>query len=525
MKEKLVEEWLIRARERGGIDHAFAQWLISQGHEILWLGHSRTEFGKDIISIAPGGVFHAFQVKDEDIDLKEFRGIRNQVNELVEVPPVHPRIPSGSPHSPHLITSGLFTEEVALQIRAMNEGWAVRERPNLEIVGRNELIPRFVSMSDAFWPERPESIRDFFAFYLTEGQGDFDPKKFSEVLRDLLPIREESTRRKAQRLASVGLLGNYLLNPFERENDHWSLFRGWIMIAAHQAWFAEKTALHPGDWMPSFTLAKGAAQERLVTLANESLTSKGFVPQEVEFDDYTRARNLILASVLAATDLIGRQSSIEGAETAQERIKLLISKKRLFSWGESAVPHLLTIQWYCEKRALKADALSELESVISELCDRNHPRSEDTHFAPPLKSADDVMTDLFTSDAAPVANRRAPGTWSLHALIEFLARRNRRAFLQTMWPAISRLDMLSFEPQSVIDGLTWECPHGHESVRKPNMEQSWKVLVDEAVKERAEILPNILRSDKAFTLMFLLTYPHRLSVALVRSLEAADKER
>ena len=40
MKEKLVEQWLINARERGGIDQAFGQLLTSQGHEILWLGHS-----------------------------------------------------------------------------------------------------------------------------------------------------------------------------------------------------------------------------------------------------------------------------------------------------------------------------------------------------------------------------------------------------------------------------------------------------------------------------------------------------
>jgi hypothetical protein len=276
--------------------------------------------------------------------------------------------------------------------------------------------------------------------------------------------------------------------------------------------------------MPSFTLAKEAAQERLVTLASESLASKGFMPQEVEFDDYTRARNLVLASAIAASDLFGRESSVGGGETPQERIEILLSKNRLFAWGESAVPHLLTVQWYCEKRTLKTDALQELESVISELCERNHPRSEDIHLAPPLKSADDVMTDLFTGDPLPVANRRAPGAWSLQALMEFLARRNRRTFLQTMWPAISRLDMLSFEPQSVIDGLTWECTQGHESVRKPNMEQSWKALVAEAVKDRAEILPNVLRSDRAFALMFLLTYPHRLSAALVRRLETVDKD-
>src|SRR5262245_9461234 len=139
MKQKLVEEWLIRARERGGIDQAFAQWLISQGHQILWLGHSRTEFGKDIISEDPAGRFHAFQTKDEDIDLNELRRINAQVTELVEVPIVHPRVRSGSSHIAHLVTSGLFKEEATARIRAMNEGWASRGLPIVDIVSRNDL--------------------------------------------------------------------------------------------------------------------------------------------------------------------------------------------------------------------------------------------------------------------------------------------------------------------------------------------------------------------------------------------------
>ena len=126
MKQKLVEEWLTRAGERGGIDHAVAQWLISEGHEILWLGHSRTEFGKDIVSKDKDGKFHAYQTKDEDIDLKALRGMRDQINELVEVPIVHPRVPSGSSHVSHLVTSGIIKEEAALQIRALNEGWGTR---------------------------------------------------------------------------------------------------------------------------------------------------------------------------------------------------------------------------------------------------------------------------------------------------------------------------------------------------------------------------------------------------------------
>src|SRR5437588_852587 len=148
MKTKLVEEWLIKARERGGVDLAVGQWLVSQGHELLWLGHSRTEFGKDIVTIDPDGKFHAFQIKNENIDLNELRKIYPQITELVEIPIVHPRVPPGSPHLAHLVTSGLFNEVATAQIRASNEGWNARGKPIVEIIDRNSLIQRFVSMSD-----------------------------------------------------------------------------------------------------------------------------------------------------------------------------------------------------------------------------------------------------------------------------------------------------------------------------------------------------------------------------------------
>ena len=270
MKQKLVEEWLIRAGERGGIDHAVAQWLISEGHEILWLGHSRTEFGKDIVSKHKDGKLHAYQTKDEDIDLKALRGMRDQINELVEIPIVHPRVPSGSSHVSHLVTSGIIKEEAAFQIRALNEGWATRGLGGVEPISRLELIPRFVGMSDAFWPETPSEIRDFLAFYLAEGRGDFDPKKFSRMLKKLFPLNDESGSKKARRLAAVGLLGNYLLNPFEQEGDHWNLFRGWTLIAAHQAWFAERSGLAEKAWRGCFDVAKDAAKHEIMALYAEA---------------------------------------------------------------------------------------------------------------------------------------------------------------------------------------------------------------------------------------------------------------
>ncbi|NOS72761.1 MAG: hypothetical protein HOP33_22905, partial [Verrucomicrobia bacterium] len=511
--------WLTKARERGGIDLAVGQWLISQGHEVLWLGHSRTEFGKDIISVDPEGKFHAYQIKDEDINLDELRKIRAQVNELVEVPIVHPRVPPGSRHVAHLVTSGLINEVATIQIRASNEGWLVRGLPTVEPIDRNSLIPRFLAMSDEFWPERPADIREFFSFYLAEGRGDFDPKKFGGLLRGLLPLQDEPERRKVQRLAAVGLLGNYLLNAFERETDHWSVFRGWIMIAAYQAWFATRSELPQKSWRDGFDLSIQAAKERLKALSNECLQPDGFRPQGFEFDDYTRARNLVLGSVLAASSLVGAINSTDEADQRKTRLKMLIEQDRLFLWGESAVPHILSIQWFWENQQPPMSAISLIEEVVAALCERNHVDSDDIPFPPPRVSADEILAELITAEKPKEKNRRSPDPWSLEPLLHFLARRNSRTFLSNHWRAISKLDMVSFQPSPKNDGLLWDAPEGHEADRKPEKEQSWTKLRDAAAEDRANELPDVLRENPKFALMYFLAYPHRISPALVGFLD------
>lgn len=519
MKEKLVEEWLIRAGERGGIDQAFGQWLISQGNEILWLGHSGIEFGKDIVSIGPDGSIHAFQMKDEDLSLGELRKITDQVNELIHIPPVHPRIPAGAVHVPHLITSGIAKEQAFHRVRAQNDKLRADGKPELELVDRRGLIQRFVAMSDSFWPEKPANIRDFFSFYLAEGKGDFDPKRFSSVLCDLLPALDESADRKSQRLAAVGLLGNYLLNPFEREGDHWSLFQGWTMIAAHTAWFASRTELSPARWEPSFNLAKSAAIERLIDLSREALAVRALAPKDWEFDDYTRSRNLIVASVVATTCLLGESGRLGGTDAANPVIGMLLRENRLFWWGESAVPHILALQWYAENHGVNESAIRIVEEVVQVLCERNHSRSEDEVFAPPNVSGDEILAKLFSHDAQPDQQRRGRATWSLETLIQFLTRRNDRQFLADNWSAITKLEMVAFLPDAVEDILVWQCDVGREVQTLPDKPQSWKALVQQAQEDRSSVLPRVLVNDPDFALMFLLTYPHRLMPPLVERLD------
>ena len=516
MHEKLVEDWLIKAGERGGIDQAFGQWLISQGHEILWIGHSRIEFGKDIVSIDPEGGYHAFQIKDEDLTLTELRKHESQISELISLPIDHPRIPRGSRHTPHLVTSGLDKEEVNHWVRLKNDSLRASEKPTLELVDRNSLVSRFVKMADTFWPEKPANIKDFFSFYLAEGKGDFDPKRFASILVGLLPSEDAPARKRNRCASALCLIGSYMLTAFDRESDHWSLFRGWIIIASHVAWFATKNELPEKHWKASFMLAKDKATNHLVRMTEEASKEGALAPRDFEFDEYTRCRNTVIAGAASLLWLLnpgGDRSRLSGL------LNRLASGDRLIVWSEQAIPLLVCTHWATESGAPDVGAKSALHQYLVACRERNGPRSNDQPIEPPHTDIDDILPPLFNPKLHQHKGRRSNALWAMEAVVDLVCRRDERAPLEHLWSELTKLDIMSFRPKRLNDLLLWCDVEGAEDQRKLRKTESWKRLQTEAYRDFSADLPDLLRFDPAFAIMFFVGYPHRVSAALVGFLD------
>lgn len=530
MHEKLVEEWLTKAGERGGIDQAFGQWLVSQGHEILWLGHSRIEFGKDIVTVDQIGKFHAFQIKDEDLTLAELRKHDAQINELIDIPIVHARVPSGTSHTPHLVTSGIAKEEAILRIRAKNEGLRAKGLPELDLVDRGSLVPRFVEMADNFWPDKPKNIRDFFSFYLAEGRGDFDAKRFASLLFELLPTGDVAGQNIRRCPTALCIIGNYMLSSFERENDHWSLFRGWCIIASYVLWHAKKTGLAEQHWRGAFRLAKDSAIDRLRQLASESFLDNALAPHNFEFDDYTRSRNTVIAGALSVFCLLKDSATSEEKAESLRILTLLISNGRLIILGEQSLPMIFFILWISEAHMPHMDIKKILMRHVTKACERNGHASDDEPIQPPHTDIDDILARLLSFKPSPEKRKKGKSLWGMEAIVHMLARRGEREFLSQNWPAISKLDFITFNPDAVEDLLLWHEASGREEQRKPRKTESWKRLVQESHQPWEGRLPSQIASDVDFALLFFLAYPHRISTSLVGHLDLlycahADSQR
>jgi hypothetical protein len=522
VKERLVADWLTKAGERGGLDVAFCQILLAQRCRILRAGHSPTEAGKDIIAIAPDGELRAYQVKSGDIDLKVFDEVKPQVTNLVEAAILHPNLSRGSKHHSFLVTTGTFSEPVRLLVLGLNDAWQARGHEPLTLIDGPQLQPDLMALAADFWPVEPPDVRGFLTLYLADGKGDLDRKSFSEFLRRLLPEEVSSKPVSSRRIAAAGVFTSYLLESFHRQGDHWSAFCGWSIAAAHQAWSAEVHGLLAKSWRSSFLLTRSAALAALARLSAETLAPHALTPDGAELDDYTRLRNTVAASAVAAWHLIQLRNgkSPSSAEQATLSLGRLARGGRLWFWGESALPHFLCIAWLLEKSGQARLAEDLLLGIVGALSRRNQKLSEDP-FDGPEVLPDDVLASALqmARHPEPRRQRRAVCSWTLESLLHLLARRLRRQALAAQWSEVTRVVMASFRPQRVADALLWHCENGEEATRLPGKPQSWRELLGAARTDDIAALAAILREDPDFALMFALVYPHRAGPVLVKALD------
>jgi hypothetical protein len=91
--------------------------------------------------------------------------------------------------------------------------------------------------------------------------------------------------------------------------------------------------------------------------------------------------------------------------------------------------------------------------------------------------------------------------------------------LKQLWPELSRVRMTYFGPDKPWGYLEWHCDEGLERDQFFPQPQSWKDLVDLAATPAVERLPESLRTDSQFALMFLITVPHRVAWSLIGNID------
>jgi hypothetical protein len=521
VRERLIEDWLTKVNERG-FEIPFCQTLVAKGHRILRVGHSPFEDGKDVISLDSKDRLHAYQLKGGAFDLSAMEEHMAQIRALVETSVSHPRVKSGTPHLPFFVTTGAISQPALHRVENLNASFKSRKLPALTLIGGQELLRNFAELSDDFWPIDPPKERAFLTLYLAEGKGDLDKPELAKFLQDLLTVPAKTPKTKvARRISAANIFTSYILREFYKRADHWSIFCAWVIAASHIAWAAKEHKLTNVEWNEAFNLASEAARAALEKLSNEALTSGALKPRGPELDDFVRARNTTVAGSIAAWHLVSAKAGAEAtsAQAAVTLLRKLSTDGRMWFWGESAIPHFLSVIWFLESTTGNIAPDLMLLTLIGALGRKNFHDS-DQALADPYVSADEVLCSLFERIERPPdePNQKACASFGLEALVLMAVRRLLRQSLKGLWYQLSEVNLAQFRPTKPHELLLWKCSDGKESSRWYARPESWASLRHEAEHDTPEILPSVLQ-DPAFALMFLLVYPHRMSVALIRHLD------
>jgi len=217
--EKAIENWLTSASERN-FTIPFCQVLINEGHEILKISsHGPGEFGKDIISRNSDKKICVFQLKGGNITKNKWRKeVREEVIELIELPPIHPSINQKTKiEKAFLVVSGTIANEVNEEIRELNID--VRRQktgyPVLDVIEKEQLLTKFKDSQGQFLPVDLDNYYRFLEFYLEDGDGFISKENFIRFFNEMIFDKQfKSKPQQKTGIASAIIIAGYLLNSF-----------------------------------------------------------------------------------------------------------------------------------------------------------------------------------------------------------------------------------------------------------------------------------------------------------------------
>ena len=521
MIERAIEDWLTKAYERDYL-LSFCQVLIHKGHRILYISsHSQLEQGKDIITIDADGNCCAYQLKAGQIDIQEWRKIRGEVKELIELPVVHPSVDRSKIHKSYLVTNGDFTDPVRLQIAQINEDNKIKKRnySYLDTLNGKTLLKDFIDAQGEFLPRGIEQFESFLDFFRYDGR-DFFPKNkyFNFINRAIFSKAGKVRTRQISAITSSIIITAYLLKQFQLRRNYYAQFEAWIALATSQLRFATSLKMDHNLWQPSYQIVMEEARRNLSTLKDELFTRDDFLEGNWIGDggDLYRTRvTLVLGAIAALESWFHRNGSKPKDKMLLEIIRTNIRK--MFFWGESAFPFIYHIVKYLELVEEQRLANQLLILTLDYILNLNHPHSV-SGLASPYYSPSDVLESKFGITLDDIDFGDFPGSsYILESIILMLTRRNMRDVVASRWRTISHMMLEGFKLDRIEDTFTWKTEDGENAVYNPKATKSWRELKLEATD--ITICPELYKQNLDLLHFFVLVCPHRASSTVVSLLD------
>jgi hypothetical protein len=241
--ERLVENWLTSVGERG-YEVAFAQLLSAEGHRVIQGPvHHPFEHGKDILTFAPSGDLHAYQLKGPDlIRLEDFEKIQGQLLALAGTAITHAAVsPSRRADRVFLVTNATLTPPVRDRIEKFNLANVPLGWPPIEPIEREQLLARFLAAHGKFLPQTLPEVRPLLELCYSDPASLFPVRSFAAYLSRILPFppAQPSIPDCRRAVASTALLTAYAASSWEKSENHLCVARAWLTACVTLMRFAE----------------------------------------------------------------------------------------------------------------------------------------------------------------------------------------------------------------------------------------------------------------------------------------------
>lgn len=520
MIERAIENWLANTNERN-YQTPFCQVLFQEGHTPIYISsHGPMEQGKDIITIDPDGGCCAYQLKTGNIDLAEWRRIRGEVEELIQLPAIHSSVDSTKTHKSFLVTNGKTTDTVRIQIDYMNRDNKQKKRAYsyLEIINGQKLLRRFIRAQGRFVPRQLKEFSSFLNLFLSDGTDFFLKDKYFNFLTNT--FFSDFPRQKSAAINAISgsiIMTGYILNPYQRKNNHYALFEAWTCLASCITWFAKKTKLKKSDWLNSWKLVLSETTRNLSLLSKETLERKDFLEGSWRGDGgpLYEARVTIVLGTLAALELHLHKVDRDHVCDSQLLVRVRDNLDILYFWGESSFPYFFSLIKYLELNNENQLAVSLLDRVFGIIVKSNSAECR-TGLPNPYYGVTDVLEAGFAMKEIDFTGF-AGSSYTLETIILMMARRNRKKLLEDNWRRLSHIQFEEFRVDNVEDLFLWRAEIGSNYRKFPNPTQSWAELLKEA--RTASPGTKIYEEYLELLRFLILVYPHRATSQIIGLLD------
>lgn len=519
MIERVIENWLTNTNEIG-YQVPFCQYLVSEGYILQHLSsHGQMEQGKDITSIDAKGIPCAFQLKSGDIDLPEWRKIKPEIDELVEIPINFPGVRKDIKHRSVLVTNGVITDPVRRTIDDLNINYQKRGYSELEVITKMDLLKRLVNVHGVFLPNEPSDFKLFLELLLSDGRELIDKELTSKFMEGIVFSGKESKPDLKRKIASGLLLMQYLMRTFENAKNHISIIEGWTLFGSYILALAERYRLEDEYWLPSFNLVLHLIRNQFDLLKEEFFSRKDFLEGSWDGGLIYKSRLTMVLGWLSAFELYSEQKDKSYALDTRviEYIKRYY-KDATWYWGESATPFFIEMSLLALRFGDTSFSNAILVDLIAQIIVENQS-GNGKGFPNPYYSAKQIIEYKYGVGGKEIDSDSFIGSsYNASAIVDVLVRRNRRITLSEVWKGISNLLLCEFKPECTWKILTWHCEEGEQVELFYDHPQSWRKILNEASDHKIADMPKTLIQNP-FSHFFLACYPHRLGRSSIKLID------